>query len=386
MTHNRDNMFLETPSQQAPSFLGGGGTASVPEGGGVAPTQQAKIRSAFASTPKTDTFELLDSDTKQQVAKMLRRPTWDGEMATFPMFELEWHSWVRYWGPKLDAYTLVLTFCASLPKEKKLLYLNLHQQMGWDYKKIYDHIASKGRGLHTAKLQKMKWKESTPSQDKAPEVFALWLLDWQMLATKASPVYPHEIKECFIQALKRSGSYEEELEEVWKAEAKAGRLTTMEGAAKLVQHELEWKASRDAVSKDHTQIRGISTQKGQGKGKGGRGQGKGASNHNPPAGESRVGGEEKKCFRCGNPGHFARNCTSNPPDQQNPPRQASNGKGGGKGKPKDAKKSTTKDTTPKGELSQGQKKLIELITGRIQKKQCMVCGGDHRAQDCTKYK
>ena len=319
---------------------------------------------------------------------MLRRPTWDGEMATWPMFEVEWQAWVKYWASKLDAFTLVLTFCASLPKEKKMLYLSLHQQMGWDYKQIYEHIASKWRGLHTKKLQKMKWQESTPSQDKAPEVFSLWLLEWQMLASKASPIAPHEIKECFIQALKRSGSYEEELEEVWKAEAKAGKLLTMEGAAKIVQHELEWKASRDAVSKDQTRVRGISTYKGQGKGKGGRAQGKGASNQQPPTKDDK--GKQKKCYNCGNPGHFAKNCTSNPPSKQNPTKEQGKGKGKGKGegkgKPTESKNNTNKEKSPKGEMSQGQKKLVEMITDRIKKNKCLLCGGEHRASECTKKK
>ena len=242
-------------------------------------------------------FDLLDSDTKNQVSQLLKKPTWDGELKSLPTFEVEWSAFLSYWSSKLDERTLPLIFCTCLPKAQKNFYVQLHQQCGWTYAQIYQDVVGRGRGLHTNRVNRTRWVDSTPPKDKAPHVFSLWLLEWKVLGHKAGPTTPTEQKEVFVAALTRAAAFKEELEAICKAEAQLGQLLSWESAAKIVEYELQWKANRDSLLEGSVEVRRAQVGHERGRGKGGRGQGKGASNQNPPGKPSHVGGGGKDLFQ-----------------------------------------------------------------------------------------
>ena len=99
---------------------------------------EAHIRGLFSSDRGNmdNDFGLLDRDTKKDIQRFIKRPTFDGDYATFFHFERHWDYWLKYWSASLTPELRTLALLSALPSEDAAAFWDCVTELGWGY----DHI------------------------------------------------------------------------------------------------------------------------------------------------------------------------------------------------------------------------------------------------------
>ena len=354
-------------------------------------------------------MEALDDETRREVMKILKPPSWDGKQVSRPIFGRQWQGFHGYCFKRCGSDTMAKILLTALPESLRALYTQLHLFLGWTYKDIWEDIMKPMKNVSRRTYRK-KWRKSQPRQKKSLEAYELWVLQWTLLAQQAAPVTTLEAKEAFADALHRHGGYQDELDELYKYEELNGVELLHQGAH---QYELTWRSNRDVAMEadkretdsDLRQMRGRGTDRN-----------KGNRSRSAPIDFSKVPADA--CFYCGNKGHRAADCRIKQTDMKNGtpgkrqnqwPRKPGNGDrnpGGrgdnryGDGSNKNGEKGAkggggqqdrrrAGKGTPKCGAKQGCRRAFEEAAAeaqaRLEKGVCVSCGfSGHRFSECRK--
>ena len=386
--------------------------------GNDSPEQEpdVKLRGLFGKIGKDrPDVEALDDETRHEVMKILKRPSWDGKQISRPIFERQWQGFHQYWYKRCGSDTLAKILLTALPESLRSLYTQLHLFMGWSYKDIWTDIMKPMKNV-SRRMYRKKWRKSQPPQKKTLEAYELWVLEWTLLAQQAAPVTPLEAKEAFTDALHRHGGYQDELDELYKYEELKGVELSHQGAHQLIQYELSWRSNRDVAMEadkgeseaDLRQMRRRGTDRN-----------KGNRSRSAPIDFAKVPADA--CLYCGNKGHRAADCRIKQADQKNGtpgkrgkqwPRKPDNGdrkSGGGKNGSGGGSDRRTGGGTDRRQVGGGNRqedkqnggngakkggqrgrnyaleKAAAEAKARLDKGLCVSCGApDHRFTDCPK--
>ena len=121
-------------------------------------------------------LEALDDDTRREVMKILRRPSWDGKQVSRPIFERQLQGFHRYWYKRCGADTMAKILLTALPESLRSLYTQFHWFMGWTYKHSWQDIIKSSKNI-SRRMYPKKWRKSQPPSKKTLQSYALWLLE-----------------------------------------------------------------------------------------------------------------------------------------------------------------------------------------------------------------
>ena len=191
-------------------------------------------------------MEALDDETRREVMKIRKRPSWDGKQVSRPIFQRQWQGFHGYWFKRCGSDTMAKILLTALPQSLRALYTQLHLFLGWTYKEIWNDIMKPMKNV-SRRMYRKKWRKSEPPQKKSLEAYELWVLEWTLLAQQAAPVTPLEAKEAFTDALHRHGGYQDEIDELYKYEELKGVELLHQGVHQLIQYELTWRSNHDVA-------------------------------------------------------------------------------------------------------------------------------------------
>ena len=190
---------------------------------------EAHIRGLFSSDrgDMDNDFGLLDRDTKKDIQRFIKRPTFDGDYATFFHFERHWDYWLKYWSASLTPELRTLALLSALPSEDAAAFWDCVTELGWGYDHIWAMLKEEAAELQNPHVLEQEWKDTTPP-NRLPMPYRRWFLKFQVLFNRVGTISAQTAKKTYMDALARAKCFQKEVSELLEVEAMYGESTFQE--------------------------------------------------------------------------------------------------------------------------------------------------------------
>ena len=194
-------------------------------------------------------FGLLDRDTKKDIQRFIKRPTFDGDYATFFHFERHWDYWLKYWSASLTPELRTLALLSALPSEDAAAFWDCVTELGWGYDHIWAMLTGEAAELQNPHVLEQESKDSTPPNQLAMP-YRRCFLKFQVLFNRVCTISAQTAKKTYMDALARAKCFQKDVSVLLEVEAMYGESTFQE-AHLFILHKLVLRRRAEILAKQY---------------------------------------------------------------------------------------------------------------------------------------